>query len=80
MCYIIRLGLFPIVSPAHVAKGLNAKEWCDSCIAVAVAGGGSGKGGGRPEQANATIVMPSTVDVGTLLESARIFAGSKLGL
>ena len=75
-----RLGLFPIVSPAHVAKGLNAKEWCDCCIAVAAASGGSGKGGGRPEQANATIVIPSGVDVGTLLEAARIFAESKLGL
>lgn len=68
------------MSPAHVAKGLSAKDWCDSCIAVAVAAGGSGKGGGRPEQANATVVVPAGVDVGTLLEAARIFAESKLML
>mmetsp|Transcript_27496 Transcript_27496/g.26307 ORF Transcript_27496/g.26307 Transcript_27496/m.26307 type:complete len:1010 (+) Transcript_27496:145-3174(+) len=53
-----KLGLFPIVSPGHVVKGLNAKEWCDCCVAVAVAAGGSGKGGGRVEQAQATITFP----------------------
>jgi hypothetical protein len=58
LCTICRLGLFPIVSPEHVAKGLNAKEWCDCCVAVAVAAGGSGKGGGRVEQAQATITFP----------------------
>lgn len=75
-----RLGLYPIVSPAHVAEGLSAKDWCDACIAVAVQAGGSGKGGGRPEQANATVVVPAGMDVGTLLEAARIFAASKLRL
>lgn len=66
------------MSPAHVAKGLSAKDWCDSCISVAVAAGGSGKGGGRPEQANANVVLAAGVDVGTLLEAARAFAEAKL--
>ena len=78
--FFLRIGLFPIVSPAHVTKGLSAKEWCDSCIAVAVAAGSSGKGGGRPEQANATIAVTPEVDMGSLLEAARVFAGSKLQL
>jgi hypothetical protein len=42
-----KLGLFPIVSAAHMAAGMNAKEWCDHAIAAAVAAGGSGKGGGQ---------------------------------
>lgn len=75
-----RLGLFPIVSASHVAQGLSAKDWCDACIAVAVEAGGSGKGGGRPEQANANIAVPPGMDVGILLEAARLFASSKLGL
>lgn len=75
-----RLGLFPFVSPAHVAQGLSAKDWCDACISVAVVAGGSGKGGGRPEQANATIVVPQGMDVGTILEAGRIFASLKLNL
>ena len=72
--------MFPIVSAAHVAQGLSAKDWCDACIAVAVEAGGSGKGGGRPEQANANIAVPQGMDVGILLEAARLFASSKLGL
>ena len=75
-----RLGLYPIVCPAHVTQGLSAKDWCDACIAVAVQAGGSGKGGGRPEQANATVVIPSGMDVGSILEAAKIYAGSKLQL
>lgn len=77
---LLRLGVFPFVSPAHVAQGLSAKDWCDACISVAVAAGGSGKGGGRPEQANATIVIPEGMDVGTILEAGKIFAASKLKL
>jgi hypothetical protein len=77
---IRRLGLYPIVCPAHVTQGLSAKDWCDACIAVAVEAGGSGKGGGRPEQANATVVIPSGMDVGSILEAAKIFAASKLHL
>lgn len=78
--HLLRLGLFPYVSPAHVAQGLSAKDWCDACITVAVAAGGSGKGGGRPEQANATIVIPQGTDVGTILEAGKLFAASKLKL
>ena len=44
---------------------------------MAVAAGGSGKGGGRPEQANANVVLAAGVDVGTLLEAARVFADAK---
>jgi hypothetical protein len=69
-----------MVSAAHVAAGLSAKEWCDHCVAVAAAQGGSGKGGGRAELANATIVPGPGADAQqtttAILEAARLFAAA----
>ena len=80
-----KVGLFPIVSPAHVAAGVSAKEWCDHAIAAAVAAGGSGKGGGKAEQANANIVLPteggavSPQDtVHNVLEAAKTYAAARV--
>ena len=69
-----RIGLFPIVSAAHVAAGFSAKEWCDACITAV----GAGKGGGRPELANATVPGGSDV-LDRVLEIATSFAQSKVG-
>ena len=44
-------ALFGYVTEAHLAAGLNAKEWCDFCIAEC----GGGKGGGRALEASANI-------------------------
>eukprot|EP01041_Mallomonas_annulata_P001725 gene1725-3341_t len=68
-----KIGLFPIVSEKHVKSGLNAKEWCDHCIAAI----GAGKGGGRPELANATIPGDEAV-LQRILEAAAQFSQSKL--
>jgi len=52
---------------------MNAKEWCDHCIAAV----GSGKGGGKAESAMANI--PGGQDVlDVAIRSARQFAEEKM--
>lgn len=46
-----KVGAYPIVSTAHQAQGVSAKEWVDYVIAKL----GVGKGGGKAETANASI-------------------------
>jgi len=68
-----KVTLFPIVSAAHVAKGLSAKEWVDHCISVC----GAGKGGGRADNANGSI--PGGADVlNKVIEAASSFASGKV--
>ena len=38
----------------HVARGLDAKKWCDSCLEAL----GGGRGGGRNIQATGTVSVP----------------------
>ena len=61
------------MSVTHLAKGLNAKEWCDVCIAVA----GAGKGGGKPELANASIPGDLSV-LEKILTEAKNYVSARL--
>jgi len=68
-----KVMLFPIVSTAHIAKGLSAKEWVDCCIAIC----GAGKGGGRADNANGSI--PGGADVvSKIITTAMEYASTKL--
>ena len=70
---LTRIGLFPIVSSQHIAKGMNAKEWLDFCIAAI----GQGKGGGKADSANGNI--PGGQDVlDSVLIHAEKYAKSKM--
>jgi hypothetical protein len=74
----IRLGVYTVSTPANIAAGLNAKEWCDHCMNVI----GQGKGGGRDSQSTASIPIegsgksPEEV-VAAVLEAAKVFAAQK---
>ncbi len=68
-----QVGLFPLVTKAHVKEGLSAKLWVE---AVRSHLGGAGKGGGTDEAALGTI--PGDADImKDVLEGARAYAAGK---
>lgn len=74
----IRLGIYTISTPANVAAGLDAKAWCDHCMAVI----GQGKGGGRDTQSTASIPIEGSGKsadevVAAVLDAAKTFAAQK---
>ena len=68
-----QVGLFPLVTKAHVKDGLSAKQWVD---AVRTHLGGAGKGGGTDEAALGTI--PGNPDLMvSVLAGATAYANDK---
>lgn len=63
------------MSADHVAAGLNAKEWCDHCVAAV----GAGEGGGRAVLANATTPGDRAV-LAVVLTATKEYASRKLGI
>ena len=60
---------YAAASKAHVAKGLDCREWCKAAADAA----GGGKGGGKPEGAN-MVVMGNLDKVDDALAAALTFA------
>ncbi|KAJ1461017.1 tRNA synthetases class II (A)-domain-containing protein [Pelagophyceae sp. CCMP2097] len=66
-----KLVVFTNVTDAHLAAGLDAREWCKAAADAA----GTGKGGGKPNAAN-MIVAGDGADAA--VAAAKAFAASKL--
>jgi len=50
-----KVSMYFTVTADHLARGLDAKKWCDHCLEAL----GGGKGGGRNVQATGTVVVPN---------------------
>ena len=67
-----QIGLFPFVTKEHVAAGLSAKDWVETCFARV----GAGKGGGKAETALGTIPGGASL-MPEILSAARVYSESK---
>lgn len=77
LCFF-RVGVYTTATAEHIAAGLDAKGWCEFCIAAV----GAGKGGGRDIQSTANIPVDGTGKsadevLAMVVDAAKTFAAQK---
>jgi alanyl-tRNA synthetase len=69
-----KIGVYSLVSAAHVKAGLSGKEWNTHCFGVA----GGGKGGGKADGAVGSIPDSDKAMLQKVMEAAKTYGEGKL--